>query len=124
VSGVVVLQWDNTVDAPSAGLLESPTMVAIFGTGSTAGDGILKAVMADPDVKKIRVFTRRTTPRIDAGVASGKVEFTLHTIYLDYSTIRRDIADLDTVYWAIGLSSVDEDLTRFRRWLTNLFFIF
>jgi hypothetical protein len=83
--------------------------VAIFGATGTAGDGILKAAMADPDIKKIHVITRRVSPRIEAGVAVGKVQMTLHKDYLDYSSVQTQIMDVDAVYWAIGISSVGVD---------------
>lgn len=83
--------------------------IAIFGASGTAGDGILKAALADPDLEKIHVITRRTTPRIKEGVASGKVQVTLHMDYLDYSAVREQIAETDAVYWAIGTSSVGVD---------------
>ena len=80
--------------------------IAIFGASGTAGDGILKAALANPDISKIHVITRRATPRIEEGVASGKVQMTLHIDYLDYSVVQQQIADADAVYWAIGISSV------------------
>jgi len=83
--------------------------IAIFGASGTAGDGILKAALADPDIKKIHVITRRVTPRIEAGVTAGKVQLALHTDYLDYSAVREQIAEADSVYWAIGTSSVGVD---------------
>ena len=83
--------------------------VAIFGASGTAGDGILKAALADPAIEKIHVVTRRATPRIEVGVASGKVQMTQHMDYLDYSEIREQIAEVDAVYWAIGISSIGMD---------------
>lgn len=85
--------------------------IAIFGASGTAGDGILKAALANPEIQEIQVFTRRETPRIEEGVASGKVRMTLHMDYLDYSAIRQKLASLDAVFWAIGISSagVDEE---------------
>ena len=83
--------------------------IAIFGASGTAGDGILKAALADPDIKKIHVITRRVTPRIESGVTAGKVQLALHTCYLDYSAVREQIAETDAVYWAIGTSSVGVD---------------
>ena len=79
--------------------------VAILGASGTAGDGILKAALANPDIEKIHVITRRATPRIEEGVAAGKVEITLHMDYLDYSVVRDKIAEADAVFWAIGTSS-------------------
>jgi len=83
--------------------------IAIFGASGTAGDGILKAVLADSNIETIHVITRRATPRIEEGVSSGKVQMTLHTDYLDYSSLRDQIADVDAVFWAIGTSSVGVD---------------
>ena len=105
---VFVLLDDNAV-APLAADAASPRTVAIFGASGTAGDGILKAALDSPDVERIKVITRRTTPRIDAGVAAGKVIMTLHLDYLDYAAIHEQIADVDAVYWAIGTSSIGVD---------------
>ena len=106
---VVLLLLDDETLAPFAGQPAKHHTVAIFGASGTAGDGILKAALANPDIGKIHVITRRTTPRIDAGVASGKVTMTLHLDYLDYSPLHEQIATTDAVYWAIGTSSVGVD---------------
>ena len=109
IVGVITLVLNND----SIAVLEkSPAhhaTVAIFGASGTAGDGILKAALANPDINKIHVITRRATPRIEEGVASGKVQMTLHMDYLDYSAIREQIAEVDAVYWAIGTSTVGVD---------------
>jgi len=88
--------------------------VAIFGATGTIGDGLLKAVMNDPDVERIHVVTRRPSSRIEEGVASGKVTMSIHKDYQNYSAIREILAEVDAVYWAIGLSAVglDEDTYR------------
>ena len=83
--------------------------VAIFGASGTAGDGILEAALANPEISKIHVVTRRATPRIEEGVAAGKVQMTLHMDYLDYAAIHEQIAEADAVYWAIGISSLGVD---------------
>jgi hypothetical protein len=83
--------------------------IAIFGASGTAGDGILKAALADPDVSTIHVITRRATPRIEAGVASGKVIMTQHLDYLDYSAVQSQFRDVQAVYWALGTSSRNVD---------------
>lgn len=91
---------------------EAPTAhdtIAIFGASGTAGDGVLKAALANPDIKKIHVITRRATPRIEGAVASGKVQMTLHMDYLDYTAVHEQIAEADAVYWALGTSSVGVD---------------
>ena len=86
-----------------------PQVIALFGASGTAGDGILKAALADPDIRKIHVITRRATARIEEGIASGKVQMTLHMDYLDYENIQDRLSGVDTVYWAIGTSSVGVD---------------
>ena len=105
---VFVLLDDDAIE-PLAAYNADRHTVAIFGASGTAGDGILKAALASPDIDRIHVVTRRTTPRIDAGVAAGKVIMTLHLDYLDYAAIHEQMADVDTVYWAIGTSSVGVD---------------
>jgi hypothetical protein len=105
---VVVLQDDRTV-APLEEAPGDPITIAILGASGTAGDGILKAALASPDIGKIHVITRRATPRIEAGVASGKVQMAQHMDYLDYSAVLEQLAEVDAVYWAIGISSVGVD---------------
>ncbi len=83
--------------------------IAIFGASGTAGDGILKAALVNPNIQKIHVITRRATPRIEKGVASGKVQMTLHMDYLDYSAVLEQISEVEAVFWAIGMSTVGID---------------
>ena len=94
-------------------VLEKPAVrretIAIFGASGTAGDGILKAALASPDIQKIHVITRRMTPRIEQGVAAGKVQVTRHLDYLDYSAIESQFVAVDAVYWALGTSSIGVD---------------
>jgi hypothetical protein len=107
---VIIATNDRSVQALEA-KTASHRVIALFGASGTAGDGILKAALADPDIRKIHVITRRATPRIEKAVASGKVQMTLHMDYLDYADIHGQISEVDTVYWAIGISSfgVDEE---------------
>jgi len=109
----VTLAVKLALDDDSIEILKvAPTVhdtIAIFGASGTAGDGILKAALADPDVRKIHVITRRATPRMEAGVASGKVEMTLHMDYLDYAAVHDRITEVDAVFWAIGTSTVGVD---------------
>jgi hypothetical protein len=91
-----------------------PATIAILGASGTAGDGILEAALADPDVGTIRVITRRITPRMEEGIAAGKVEATIHRDYLDYTAVREQLTDVDAVFWAIGISSVGADEETYR----------
>ncbi|MBT8078265.1 MAG: hypothetical protein KJO31_06790 [Gammaproteobacteria bacterium] len=95
--------------SPITGPVGAQSTVAIFGASGTAGDGILKAALADPIVSEVHVITRRTTPRIEEGMRSGKVRMTKHMDYLDYSAVHAQIADVDAVFWAIGTSSFGVD---------------
>lgn len=109
LTGVVIFATgDRTVDAIE-GRVAVPKAVAIFGASGTAGDGIFKAALDDPDIQKIHVITRRSTSRIEEGIALGKVQMTQHMDYLDYESIQEQVAEVDTVYWAIGISSVGAD---------------
>ena len=103
------LSDDRQVEPLSNAGPHSVGEIAIFGASGTAGDGILKAALADPDVTNIHVITRRATPRIEAGVASGKVIMTKHLDYLDYSAARDQFRDVQVVYWALGTSSRNVD---------------
>ncbi len=105
---IVVLRDDRTV-APLEESPAEPITIAILGASGTAGDGILKAALASADVEKIHVITRRATPRMEEGVAAGKVQMTQHMDYLDYAAVLEQIAEVDAVYWAIGISSVGVD---------------
>jgi nucleoside-diphosphate-sugar epimerase len=91
---------------PGSGSVDT---IAVFGASGTAGDGILKAALADPDVNTIHVVTRRATPRIEEGIASGKVIMTRHLDYLDYSAVQDPFRDVQAVYWALGTSSRNVD---------------
>lgn len=100
---------DDDSIAPIGKPLAPHATIAIFGATGTAGDGILKAALADSNIEKIHVITRRTSARIDEGVASGKVQMTQHMDYLDYSPVSEQVAAADAVYWAIGISSLGVD---------------
>jgi len=109
ITVAIKLAFDDDSVAASK---EPPTVhetIVIFGASGTAGDGILKAALADPDIKNIHVITRRATPRIEEGIAAGKVQMTLHRDYLDYTAVHEQIAEADAVYWALGTSSVGVD---------------
>jgi len=111
VFGAVSLALRDDAIAPFEGPPASLETIAIFGASGTAGDGILEAALAAPAIERIHVVTRRITPRMEEGAASGKVQITMHMDYLDYAAIEEQIADVDAVFWAIGISSrgVDEE---------------
>lgn len=109
IAGAIVFSMR---EAPSMQRAESPVAplhIAIFGASGTAGDGILKTALTSTDIASIQVITRRLTPRIEAGVAAGKIQLTLHNDYQNYTAIQSQIAEVDTVFWAIGISSLGAD---------------
>lgn len=108
VAAIKLSLYDDSVPVAESSLA-GPVTIAIFGASGTAGDGILKAALASPDIQKIHVITRRATPRMEEGIASGKVQVTRHEDYLDYSAVLDQITDVDAVYWAIGTSTVGVD---------------
>ena len=107
--GVIQFLNDDRIVAPLKTSPVDPISVAIFGASGTAGDGILKAVLASPDIEKIHVITRRVTPRMEEGVNSGKIQVLMHNDYLDYSAVIDKLTDVDAVYWAIGINSLGVD---------------
>jgi hypothetical protein len=109
VAGAISLALrDDAIDSYSQPRT-AEVSIAIFGASGTAGDGILQAALADPDLTDIHVFTRRVTPRMEQGVADGKLKVTMHQDYLDYTAILDAIRDVDAVFWAIGTSTVGVD---------------
>jgi len=113
-AAVLVASSDRTVPEFSGEPL-FPASIAIFGASGTTGDGILKAALADPAIERILVVTRRTTPRIEEGVASGRIEMIKHLDYLDYAPLIDRFSDVDTVYWAIGISALGVDEATYAR---------
>jgi len=109
--GIVAIKiaFDDTAIETLDGPFAEYSTIAIFGASGTAGDGILKAALADEHVDKIVVITRRLTPRIEEGIAAGKVEATIHMDYLDYSAVREQLGDVSAVFWAIGTSTIGVD---------------
>jgi len=84
-------------------------VVMVFGATGSVGDGLLKAAIEDSEVEKIYVITRRSSPRIEAGVASGKVIMKLHKDFTDYADLSDELAEVNTVLWGLGVSSLQVD---------------
>lgn len=97
---------------PRADALRDPQankVVMVFGATGSVGDGLLKAALADPGVDKIYVVTRRESPRIQAGAASGRVTTILHQDFTDYSSLEPILGEVNTVLWGLGTSSLQVD---------------
>ncbi len=107
--GVYIIQTDDRYVEPRPETVSMSKSVAIFGASGTTGDGILKAALASDEINEIIVVTRRETPRMSAGVAEGKITLIQHMDYLDYTAVINQLQEIDTVYWAIGISSIGVD---------------
>lgn len=94
---------------------EANRVVMVFGATGSAGDGLLKAAIEDPAIEKIYVITRRASERIDAGVASGKVDMRLHEDFTDYSSLADVLGEVNTVLWGLGTSSLKVDDVTYTR---------
>lgn len=95
--------------SPADDALRDPTanqVVMVFGATGSAGDGLLEAAMAAPEVEKVYAVTRRLSPRLEAGQASGRVEVILLEDFTDYSGLTEELAEVNTVFWGLGTTSV------------------
>jgi hypothetical protein len=72
-------------------------VVMVFGATGSVGDGLLKAAMQDREVERIYAVTRRMSPRLEAGQASGRVQVITQSDFTDYSAIGDILADVNTV---------------------------
>ncbi len=84
-------------------------VVMVLGATGSVGDGLLKAAMDDTEVDQVFVLSRRVSPRIEKGLASGRVEMYLHQDYTDYSALIDVLAEVNTVLWGLGTSSLNVD---------------
>ena len=84
-------------------------VVMVFGATGSVGDGLLKAAMEDPDVAQIHVIARRDSPRIQAGISSGKVQLRLHQDFTRYDALADILSEVNTVLWGLGTTSLGMD---------------
>tara|TARA_R110002110_G_scaffold96839_1_gene249060 strand:+ start:30325 stop:31143 length:819 start_codon:yes stop_codon:yes gene_type:complete len=88
---------------------EANRVVMVFGATGSVGDGLLKAAMEAPEVEKVHVVTRRSSPRIDAGVAAGRVRMHVQQDFTDYAGLAAVLGEVSTVLWGLGTSSLNVD---------------
>lgn len=89
-------------------------VVMVFGATGSVGDGLLKAAMEDSDVHTIYALTRRMSPRLEAGQASGRVKVILHKDFTDYSMLPDTLEQVNTVLWGLGATSIGMDEETYR----------
>ncbi len=90
-------------------------VVMVFGATGSVGDGLLEAAMNDPQVQKIYVITRHSSPRIEAGLASARIEMRLHQDFTDYAALADVLVQVNTVLWGLGTSSLQVDDATYTR---------
>ncbi|TXS96048.1 hypothetical protein FV139_00635 [Parahaliea maris] len=103
---------------PDPGAVRQPganRVVMVFGATGSVGDGLLKAAMQDPEVEQIYAVTRRLSPRLEAGQASGRVTVLLHEDFTRYQGMEDILARVNTVMWGLGTSSIGMDPELYRR---------
>lgn len=88
--------------------------VMVFGATGSVGDGLLKAAMTDPDVETIYALTRRMSPRLEQGKESGRVQVIVHEDFTDYSMLGEELAQVNTVMWGLGTTSIGMDADTYR----------
>ena len=101
--GSITLESNPAIDE------DANKVVMVFGATGSVGDGLLKAAVEDPNVDKVYVITRRTSPRIEAGVASGKVVLRMHKDFTDYASVSDILGQTNTVMWSLGTTSIGVD---------------
>jgi uncharacterized protein YbjT (DUF2867 family) len=90
-------------------------VVMVFGATGSVGDGLLKAALEDSEVEKVYVITRRSAPRIESAVASGKAEVRLHEDFTDYADLAGILGEVNTVLWGLGTTSLGMDDATYTR---------
>lgn len=81
-------------------------VVMVLGATGSVGDGLLKAAMEAESVEEVHVVSRRSSPRIDAGVASGRVQLHLHKDFTDFGSLQSVLGEVNTVLWGLGATSI------------------
>lgn len=94
---------------------EANRVVIVFGATGSVGNALLKSAMIAPDVDEVHVITRRSSPLIDEGVASGRVVSHMHTDFTDYSDYRDLLSRTNTVLWGLGTTSIGMDDATYTR---------
>jgi len=73
--------------------------ILVLGATGTAGSGILRACLASPAVRDVRVIVRRPPAEVHE-----KLTVLLHDDFLDYAKVRAAFEDLHACLHALGLS--------------------
>ena len=94
---------------------DASKVVMVFGATGSVGDALLKAAMLDEEVQQIYAVTRRLSPRLEQGRSSGRVEVIMHKDFTDYSDMAEILAEVNTVMWGLGTTSIGMDPDLYRK---------
>ncbi len=75
--------------------------VLILGSTGMVGSEVLERCIQNPKIKKITVVNR------DQGIENKKVTAIVHSNFLDFSEIKKDIMDHDICFYCIGVYQGD-----------------
>lgn len=115
IAVVFAARWGDEYPPPADVDPSRHATVAVFGATGLVGEGVVDAMLRDPDVRMVHVVTRRQTPALEAAAAAGRATLWMHTDFLDYSALAPMLAEVDAVYWALGTSAFnvsDEEYSR------------
>jgi hypothetical protein len=91
------------------------SVVMVFGATGIVGGGLLSAAMDDPEVEKVYIVSRRSSPLIEAAVATGKAELILLEDFTNYGDLAPILGQVNTVLWGLGTSSLLVDDATYTR---------
>src|SRR6202165_5966438 len=83
--------------------------VILFGATGMVGQGVLRECLLDADVETVLAVGRSPT-----GVQNAKLREIVHDNFLDFSTIKSQLAGFDACFFCLGVSSVGMNEERYR----------
>lgn len=73
------------------------------------GQGVLRECLLDPDVQSVLSIGRSLT-----GQQHAKFRELVHTDFLDYSALEKELSNLDACFYCLGVSSIGMPEARYR----------
>ena len=83
--------------------------VILFGATGMVGQGVLRECLLDPAVESVLSIGRSPT-----GQRHAKLREIVHGDFMDYSAIEPQLADYDSCFFCLGVSSIGMEEARYR----------